>query len=86
MDEMLGYIFGSMKSSEKNIKAINKTLKTQRRFNGGMIFALVGTAVCISTVRDRVKEQNEKIKKLEKRIDELSASNETKEREFTKGE
>lgn len=88
MNEMLNYIFGSMRASEKTIKTINKTLKHQRRFNSGMIFAVAGTAACISAVKSRVEKLNDKIKKLEKRIDELAVPEEAIEKEFngTKGE
>ena len=71
MNEMLNYIFCNMKASEKGIKVINRTLRSQRRFNAGMIFTVVGMTVCISAVKNHIDEQNAKIKKLEKRIDEL---------------
>lgn len=84
MNEMFNYIFSNMKASEKNIKAITKTLKRQRRFNSGLIFVVTGTAITISVMSNHIKEQNDKIKKLEKRIDEMTISDE--EKEFVRGE
>ena len=86
MNEMLNYIFSNMKASEKNIKVIDRTLRSQRRFNAGMIFTVVGLTVCISAVKSHIDEQNEKIKKLEKRIDSLCDLDEPTESNNARGE
>lgn len=74
MCEMLGYIFGSLRSSETAIKGIHMTLKHQGRFNRNVgLWACAMTAYVIVTELDR-REQNKKIKELSNEIKELKRS------------
>lgn len=74
MYEMLGYIFGSLRSSETAIKGIHRTLKYQSKFNRKVgIWVCTMTAYVVVTELDR-REQNKKIKELSNEIKELKRS------------
>lgn len=74
MGEMMNYIFGSMKSSEIAIKNISRSLANQRVFNKSLkIFAVGVTVNLVISAIDR-REQAEKIRKMEKEIEELKRS------------
>ena len=71
MCEMLGYIFGSLRSSETAIKGIRVTLKHQSRFNRNVgLWACAMTAYMVTNEIDR-KKQNKKIEELSNEIKEL---------------
>lgn len=66
MNEMIGYIFGSLRNSEAAIKQINKTLRCQTQFNSKVsIFAMCTTACLVMQYR--------KIETLRKEIEELKS-------------
>ena len=74
MCEMLGYIFGNLRTSETAIKEIRRTLKYQSRFNRNVgIWVGAITAYVVITELDR-REQNKKIKELRNEIEELKRS------------
>ena len=74
MCEMLGYIFGNLRSSETAIKEIRRTLKYQSRFNRNVgIWVGAITAYVVITELDH-REQNKKIKELRNEIEELKRS------------
>ena len=73
MIEMVGYIFGSLQSSENAIKGIRKTLRTQARFNKSVATLAVVMTAYIITVEACTFEQNRKIKQLESEIKELKS-------------
>lgn len=74
MREMLGYIFGNLRSSETAIKEIRRTLKYQSRFNRNVgIWVGAITAYVVIAELDR-REQNKKIKELRNEIEELKRS------------
>lgn len=74
MCEIIGYIFGSLRSSETAIKGIHRTLKYQSRFNRNLgIWACAMTAYVVATELDR-REQSKKIKELSNEIEELKCS------------
>ena len=71
MNEMLNYIFSSLRDSEKTIGVIQKTLRRQIRFDRKVtFFALAMTAYVVISEIDR-REQSEKIAKLEKDVKRL---------------
>lgn len=71
MCEVFNYIFGSLKSSETEIKGIQKTLKQQTRINRDItVLVWVMSAYVIVNDIQRYK-QNKKIKKLENEITQL---------------
>jgi len=71
MDEMINYIFGSLKRSESELRHLRKTLKNQmninRRFSA---FALAATGYVI-LLEISSREQNKKIEKLSAELKEL---------------
>lgn len=74
MGEMMNYIFGSMKSSEIAIKNISRSLANQKAFNRSLKLFAVGVTVNLVISAIERREQAEKIKKMEKEIEELKRS------------
>lgn len=71
MDEMLNYIFSSMRSSEKMLRGVRKVLVEQRSFNRNVIlYAVITTAYILANESKRL-EQDKKIAKLSKEVEEL---------------
>lgn len=71
MYEMIGYIFGSLKSSEDSIKNIKRAIRAQRAVNQGIaIFAWSAVAYMLVELHHDQK-QNEKIEKLSQEVKEL---------------
>jgi hypothetical protein len=71
MDEMIGYIFGSLRSSDNAVKGIGKTLKKQEIINRKTTFSILILAAYTTVVAMHYHEQNEKIKSLKKEINDL---------------
>lgn len=71
MCEVFGYIFCSLRSSEKAIQSIQRTLKHQRSFNRNVaVLALAMTAYAVTNEIDR-RKLNKKIEELGNEIKEL---------------
>lgn len=71
MDEMLNYIFNSMKTSERTLAKLEKTVCKQARSNRRLkLIAVTGIAYTIwaETIR---REQEEEIKRLSSKVEEL---------------
>ena len=76
MNEMIGYIFGSLHNSEDAIKHINKALKSQAKLNKYFaIMAIMSTGYMYICDYER-KKQNRKIEALSKEIEELKMKGE----------
>lgn len=71
MNNMIGYIFGSLHSSEKAISGIIKCLKSQSRVNKAFVLCSVIGAVNIVVLVDKCEQQQKAIEKLAKEIEEL---------------
>ncbi len=71
MDEMISYIFSTMKSSEKMLRGIQKVLLNQKTFNRNMTIYAVITTGYIFANELKCLEQDKKIAKLSKEIEEL---------------
>lgn len=71
MDEIIRYIFGSLRYSETALRVMSKTLKKQRSFNRSVAwFAIIVTAENI--VREmQIRNMYSKIEALQKEIKEL---------------
>lgn len=74
MNEVINYIFGSLRTSEVVMHNIAKELRQQRRFNRN-IAVIAGMAVyfAVNAEMER-RRQAEKIKNLEREIKELKRS------------
>ncbi len=73
MDEMIRYIFGSLRCSETAMRVIIKTLRKQKSFNRTMsLFVVLTTAhlviqnMEITALRDELKDLKKEIKELKK--------------------
>lgn len=74
MDEMIRYIFGSLRSSENTIKLMKKALRYQAKFNLKVAFFTSMTTVYIALTEVRAYEQNKKINEISAKLKELSQS------------
>lgn len=71
MIDMITYIFSSLRSSEKRLDAITRTVRKQGNFNAKLtVFAAVTTANLI-IMQIEQKDQAMRIRKLEKEIEDL---------------
>lgn len=71
MNEMIGYIFGSLHASEIEIKSIKKILRNQAKANNRFAFYILLTAICMTVAEIHNQEQNKKIEELSEEIKEL---------------
>ena len=71
MVEMLSYIFGSLKASEKSIKDIKTTLRKQARINRTVAAFALFVAAYVIALEIHTYEQNKKIQNLDNEIKEL---------------
>ena len=76
MNEILSYLFCSMRRTETVLAAMEKTLKKQRRFNRQAgLFALAGAAYVLWSEQERWK-QKEEIRELSEMVHELREAKE----------
>lgn len=68
MNEMIGYIFGSMRASEVNIHKIKETLKRQQKFNRNVAAFAIMVALTLSLQNHIQNKHYKQIKELEKEI------------------
>ena len=76
MNEMLNYVFNSMKTSERALAKLEKTLRKQARSNRRLkLIAITGVAYALwaETVR---REQQEEIERLSGEVEELKRKGE----------
>lgn len=71
MYEMMGHIFGSLKSYEDSVKCIKRTLRTQRAVNQGVALFAWATVAHMILELHHDRKQNDKIEKLSNEIKEL---------------
>lgn len=64
MGEMLGYIFGGLKYSEKELKKINRILKNQRGLNNHFLIFTLATTVYLVIQDSKIKELTKEIREL----------------------
>ena len=76
MNDMIGYIFGSLHNSEEAIKLINKALKSQAKLNRQLITITAVTTLYMYMSEYERKKQNKKIEALSKEIEELKMKGE----------
>lgn len=68
MNDMIGYIFGSMRASEVNIHAIKETLKRQHKFNRKMVLLSATVTLSLYLYSRSIDAQRKKIQELEKEV------------------
>lgn len=75
MNEIMNYIFGSLRDSEKALVAIQRQLKSQARVNKSIEFFAIVMLLNIVVNTKVEKEQTKRIRKLEETIEELKCNN-----------
>lgn len=76
MNEMLNYVFNSMKASEKALARLEKTMRKQVRSNRRLkLIAITGVAYVIWAESNR-REQQEEIERLHCEVEELKRKGE----------
>ena len=71
MDEMIRYIFGSLRDSETALRVISKLLKRQMSFNRSVTFFSVATTMCLLAQGMDIRNMRCELKTLQKEIKEL---------------
>lgn len=71
MNEMIGYIFTSLKSSEIAVKNLGRAIRRQNRFNGNCVAFAFMTVACIAIQNNELRAQGKKIAALTEEIEEL---------------
>lgn len=74
MNEIMNYIFGSLRDSEKALVAIQRQLKSQARVNKSIEFFAIVMLLNIVVSTKVEKEQTKRIQKLEETIEELKCN------------
>jgi len=68
---MLDYIFNNLKTTEKSLRQVNKTLTVQRDLNRLFTVAAVASLVRFAAIKNYIRKQDKEIKELRKEIEEL---------------
>lgn len=76
MDNMIGYIFGSLRLSEEGLESVRKTLRRQAKLNRKFVIFGLTMGLYASLVHLNIKAQNEKIEKMEAELKELKSMEE----------
>lgn len=76
MDSVFNYIFACLKSSDKDVRNINRALLAQNRLNNIFTILAVASMVRLTTLKNRVDKQSEEIKELTNKIKELEQKGE----------
>jgi hypothetical protein len=71
MNDIIGYIFGSLKSCEDSMEAIKQSLRNQIRINQRVSLFTAIAAVSIVALEIREIERDKKIRQLKKEVEEL---------------
>lgn len=69
MNEMLSYIFNTVKTNEDTIKQMQKKLKGQKRANRVLFASLIVVVAYICSVEQSLREQEERIQELNAKLD-----------------
>ena len=71
MDEMIRYIFGSLRCSETAVRAIAKTIRKQRSFNNSVAFFAIIAGISMAVHEHEIRYLNGQIETLKKEMKEL---------------
>ena len=71
MDEMIRYIFGSLRCSETAMRVFAKTLRKQKSFNRTVSLFAVGTTTCLVIQNMEVAALRDELRDLKKEVKEL---------------
>jgi ubiquinone biosynthesis protein UbiJ len=76
MNDVVGYIFHELASSEIAIKNINKALKSQVHTNRSFVVFAICTTACAAVMKKRLDDQGKTIRQLKDKIAALEARKE----------
>ena len=71
MDEMIRYIFGSLRNSDSALRVISKTLKKQNSFNRNIRFLSILTVLHVVMHEMEIRNMQRELVALQKEIKEL---------------
>lgn len=71
MDEMIRYIFGSLRNSDSALRVISKTLKKQNSFNCNITFLSILTVLHVVMHEMEIRNMQRELVALQKEIKEL---------------
>lgn len=71
MNEMVGYVFGSLDTHGRAITELIKVQRAQIKYNKSTTFYALVTTIAVTDLLCRCKKQEAKIKALSKEIEEL---------------
>lgn len=71
MDEMIRYIFGSLRNSDSALRVISKTLKKQNSFNRNITFLSILTVLHVVMHEMKIRNMQRELVALQKEIKEL---------------
>lgn len=71
MDEMIRYIFGSLRNSDSALRVISKTLKKQNSFNRNITFLSIITVLHVVMHEMEIRNMQRELVALQKEIKEL---------------
>ena len=71
MDEMIRYIFGSLRNSDSALRVISKTLKKQNSFNRNSTFLSILTVLHVVMHEMEIRNMQRELVALQKEIKEL---------------
>ena len=71
MDEMIRYIFGSLRDSETALRVISKSLKKQRSFNRSVAFFSMTVSLHLIVQELEIRNIHRELEALQKEIKEL---------------
>lgn len=71
MDEMIRYIFGSLRSSETMLKAVGKSIRKQQSFNRNVAFWVTVATAHLVIKELEIRSMHNKIEALKNEIKEL---------------
>ncbi len=71
MDEMIRYIFGSLRDSETTLHVISKSLKKQNSFNRSVTLFSMSVCVYLIVQELEIRNMHRELKALQKEIKEL---------------
>ena len=72
MDEMIRYIFGSLRNSDSALRVISKTLKKQNSFNRNITFLSILTVLHVVMHEMKIRNMQRELVALQKEIKELN--------------
>lgn len=76
MENMMTYIFGKLQYADDAFDSIAKAIKKQKRINSRNIILIAGFTVFAILTSEKIKDQEYRIEKLEKKMDKLEDTEE----------